>query len=332
MSGQVGVLIMAHGTPQHREDIAAFYTRIRRGRPPSPEQLAELEGRYAAIGGLSPLTERTLAQVDGVRAALEARAPGRYVVAYGAKHAAPLIEEAAAALIRAGVDEVIGLVLTPHGSSLGSQEYFDRAEAALGEAAAGGEERPFTAVSPWYAKPGLVTLLAERVNDARRAIGGGESGHSGESRYPVIFTAHSLPERVRDEGDTYPMQLEESAQLVATAAGVQRRQVAWQSAGRTPEPWLGPDIRDVVRQLAQTDDVDGVVVCPIGFVTDHLEVLYDLDIELAAVAEEVGLRFVRTASLNDDPRFISALADVISAADTARATDMAHDADVARGS
>jgi ferrochelatase len=326
MSGQVGVLIMAHGTPQHREDIAAFYTRIRRGRPPSPEQLAELEGRYAAIGGLSPLTERTLAQVDGVRAALEARAPGRYVVAYGAKHAAPLIEEAAAALIRAGVDEVIGLVLTPHGSSLGSQEYFDRAEAALGEAAAGGEERPFTAVSPWYAKPGLVTLLAERVNDARRAIGGGESGHSGESRYPVIFTAHSLPERVRDEGDTYPMQLEESAQLVATAAGVQRRQVAWQSAGRTPEPWLGPDIRDVVRQLAQTDDVDGVVVCPIGFVTDHLEVLYDLDVELAAVAADVDLPLIRTASLNDDPRFIDVLADVIMAADVgaARVSDVAR--------
>ena len=323
MSGQVGVLIMAHGTPQHREDIAAFYTRIRRGRPPSPEQLAELEGRYAAIGGLSPLTERTLAQVDGVRAALEARAPGRYVVAYGAKHAAPLIEEAAAALIRAGVDEVIGLVLTPHGSSLGSQEYFDRAEAALGEAAAGGEERPFTAVSPWYAKPGLVTLLAERVNDARRAIGGGESG---ESRYPVIFTAHSLPERVRVEGDTYPMQLEESAQLVATAAGVQRRQVAWQSAGRTPEPWLGPDIRDVVRQLAQTDDVDGVVVCPIGFVTDHLEVLYDLDVELAAVAADVDLPFIRTASLNDDPRFIDVLADVIMAADVgaARVSDVAR--------
>jgi ferrochelatase len=264
--------------------------------------------------------------VDGVRAALEARAPGRYVVAYGAKHAAPLIEEAASALIRAGVDEVIGLVLTPHGSSLGSQEYFDRAEAALGEAAAGGEERPFTAVSPWYAKPGLVTLLAERVNDARRAIGGGESGESGESRYPVIFTAHSLPERVRDEGDTYPMQLEESAQLVATAAGVQRRQVAWQSAGRTPEPWLGPDIRDVVRQLAQTDDVDGVVVCPIGFVTDHLEVLYDLDVELAAVAADVDLPFIRTASLNDDPRFIDVLADVIMAADVgaARVSDVAR--------
>jgi ferrochelatase len=307
VSEPIGVLVMAHGTPARREDIAAFYTRIRRGRPPTEAQLVELEGRYAAIGGLSPLTERTLAQVDGVRAALETRAPERYVVAYGAKHTAPLIEDAAAELARAGVQAVIGLVLTPHGSTMGSQEYYDRAESALGDAAA------FTPVPAWYAAPGLVTLLASRVNDALGAAGAGVEGATDQSRYPVIFTAHSLPARVRDAGDTYPEQLQESAALVAAAAGVQHWQVAWQSAGRTPEPWLGPDIRDAVRQLAQTGGVDGVVVCPIGFVTDHLEVLYDLDIELAAVATEVGLTLIRTASLNDDPRFIDVLADVIGA-------------------
>jgi ferrochelatase len=311
MNEPIGVLVMAHGTPARRDEIAAFYTRIRRGRPPTEAQLIELETRYAAIGGLSPLTERTVAQVDGVRAALEVRAKGRYLVAYGAKHAAPLIEDAAAELGRAGVQAVIGLVLTPHGSSMGSQEYFARAASALGEATA------FVAVPPWYAAPGLVTLLALRVNDALRAVGVTSVGvraadRVDQNRYPVIFTAHSLPARVRDGGDTYPEQLEESAALVAAAAGVPRWQVAWQSAGRTPEPWLGPDIRDAVRQLAQTGDVDGVVVCPIGFVTDHLEVLYDLDIELAAVAAEVGLTLTRTASLNDDPRFIEVLADVIS--------------------
>jgi ferrochelatase len=131
----------------------------------------------------------------------------------------------------------------------------------------------------------------------------------------VIFTAHSLPERIREIGDSYPEQLQESAELVAAAAGLGRWQVAWQSAGRTPEPWLGPDVRDVVRQLA---GVDGVVVCPIGFVSDHLEVLYDLDVELAAVAAEVGLAFRRTVSLNDDPRFIRVLADVIGAAGARR--------------
>jgi ferrochelatase len=301
------VLVMAHGTPPRREDIAPFYTRIRRGRPPTLDQLTELEDRYAAIGGLSPLTERTLAQVDGVRAALEARTPGRYLVTYGAKHAEPLIEDAAAALAEAGVDRVIGLVLAPHGSSMGSQEYLDRAESALDGRA------PFLAVPPWYAEPELVELLAGRVNQALAAVG----APGDQSRFPVIFTAHSLPERVRAQGDTYPDQLEESARLVAEAAGLDRWQVAWQSAGRTPEPWLGPDIRDAVRELAQAGDCAAVVVCPIGFVADHLEVLYDLDIELAAVATEVGLPFARTASLNDDPRFLSVLADVVVATDGA---------------
>ena len=309
-----GVLVMAHGTPSGRQDIAPFYTRIRRGRPPSPEQLAELEDRYAAIGGLSPLTERTQAQVDGVRTELERRAPGRYVVAYGAKHAAPLIEEAVAALTGAGVARVIGLVLTPHGASMGSQEYQERAGTAIGGTC------PFIAVPPWYAEADLVALLAERVTDALAALAAGED----QSRYPVVFTAHSLPTRIRESGDTYPEQLEESARLVAEAAGLARWQVAWQSAGRTPEPWLGPDVRDVVRQLADSGGCKGIVVCPIGFVTDHLEILYDIDVELAAVATEVGLPLTRTASLNDDARFIAVLADVVMAAAATPAADLAR--------
>jgi len=316
-----GVLVMAHGTPAQRDEIAPFYTRIRRGRPPSAEQLAELEGRYAAIGGLSPLAERTRGQVDGLRGALEQRAPGRYTVAYGAKHTAPLIEEAAAELTGAGVARVIGLVLTPHGASMGSQEYLDRAKAAIGG------KCPFIPVPHWYAEPDLVELLAERVTDALASLGAGAD----QRAYPVVFTAHSLPARVVDEGDTYPAQLEESARLVAEVAGLARWQVAWQSAGRTPEPWLGPDIRDVVRQLAESGGCKGVVVCPIGFVTDHLEVLYDLDVELAAVAAEVGLPLARTASLNDERRFITILADVVMAADP-EPGPVAGGADVDRGS
>lgn len=295
-----GVLLMAHGTPARPSEIAPFYTRIRRGRPPTPEQLAELEGRYAAIGGVSPLALRTAAQVAAVRASLEARRPGRYMVSFGAKHTDPLIEEAAAELGAAGVGRVIGLVLAPHGSSLGSQEYLDRAGAALGAAT------PFVPVEPWYDFPALVTLLAGRVEDAVRAVGG---------RAKVVFTAHSLPERIRETGDTYPEQLTESARLVATAAGLDDWLVAWQSAGRTPEPWLGPDVRDVVRDLATDDHTDAVVICPIGFVADHLEVLYDLDVEAAAIATTGGLGYARTASLNDDPVFIAALTDLIVAAD-----------------
>jgi ferrochelatase len=290
---------MAHGTPSKPDEIGPFYTRIRRGRPPTPEQLAELEGRYRAIGGVSPLAERTRAQVDGVRAALEHRAPGHFVVSFGAKHTDPLIEEAAAALASAGHRRVIGLVMTPHGSSLGSQEYLDRAAAALGDTR-------FVAVGPWYAEPALVELLASRVKDAVAGVPG---------RARVIFTAHSLPERIRETGDTYPEQLAESARLVAVAAGLDGWQVAWQSAGRTPEAWLGPDVRDVVCGLAADGGTDAVVVCPIGFVADHLEVLYDLDVDLAGVAEASGLAYVRTASLNDDPVFVRVLADVVVAAD-----------------
>jgi ferrochelatase len=295
-----GVLLMAHGTPSSPDEIGPFYTRIRRGRPPSPEQLAELEGRYRAIGGVSPLAERTRAQVDGVRAALEQRAPGQFVVSFGGKHTHPLIEEAAAALALAGHRRVIGLVLTPHGSSLGSQEYLDRAAAALGD-------MPFVAVGPWYAEPALVELLASRVKDAVASVSG---------RACVIFTAHSLPERIRETGDTYPEQLAESARLVADAAGLDEWQVAWQSAGRTPEAWLGPDVRDVVGRLGAGGETDGVVVCPIGFVADHLEVLYDLDVEVAGVAASSGLAYARTTSLNDDPVFVRVLADVVVGADS----------------
>jgi protoporphyrin/coproporphyrin ferrochelatase len=297
-----GVLLMAHGTPASTAEIVPFYTRIRRGRPPSPEQLAELEGRYAAIGGVSPLTVRTAAQVDAVRTNLEARAPGRYLVSFGAKHTEPLIEEAAALLTAAGVERVIGLVLTPHGSTMGSQEYLERAAAALGPT-------PFVPVAPWYAEASLVATLAARVKEALRSANG---------RATVIFTAHSLPERIVERGDTYPEQLAESAQLVAEAAGLDDFMVAWQSAGRTPEPWLGPDVRDVVRALAADDMADAVVICPIGFVADHLEVLYDLDIEVADLAATLGLGYTRTASLNDDPAFIATLVDVISAADGTR--------------
>jgi ferrochelatase len=293
-----GVLIMAHGTPASPDEIAAFYTRIRRGRPPDAAQLAELEGRYRAIGGVSPLAERTRDQVAAVRAALERRTPGRYAVAFGAKHAEPLIETAAAELAAAGHAEVVGLVLTPHASSMGSQEYLDRAAKELGAT-------PFVAIGAWYAQAGLIDLLASRVTAAL---------DNARGRRRVIFTAHSLPERIRESGDTYPEQLAESAELVARSAGLDEWDVAWQSAGRTPEPWLGPDVRDVVRRLGAGGGTDAVVVCPIGFVADHLEVLYDLDVEVAHIAAESGLEYVRTASLNDDPAFIEVLADLITAA------------------
>jgi ferrochelatase len=300
---QVGVLVMAHGTPAAPEELEAFFTRIRRGRPPSTDALADLRRRYDAIGGLSPLTERTRAQVDGIRHALDQARPGHFRVGFGAKHTDPGIEEGARALAASGVDRVVGLVLTPHPSSVGSGEYLERAATTLAR-----REPPtdFVAVDGWYQWPGFVELVAQRV---RAALSPGAPG-----RTVVIFTAHSIPERVVTAGDRYPDHVARSAALIAAAAGVDDWMVGWQSAGRTPEPWIGPDLLAMLRELA-ADGAERVVVCPVGFVADHLEVLYDLDIEARAVAGQVGLGFARTESLNAAPAFVHVLRDVILDAD-----------------
>ncbi|HXQ58551.1 MAG TPA: ferrochelatase [Acidimicrobiales bacterium] len=307
-----GVLVMAHGTPRTLGEIEAFYTEIRRGRPPSAEQLAELTGRYRAIGGTSPLNERTRAQVAGIGRALEARAPGRFAVVGGAKFAAPRIEEAVAELVAGAVNPIIGLVLAPHSSSVSVGEYARRAAAAISSEP--GSSEPgigFEMIDHWYDAPGFEALMAARV---RRAMEGLTGSAPGPVR--VLFTAHSVPVRVA-AGDGYAEQLEQSTRAVAGAAGVGDWSVAWQSAGRTDDEWLGPDVNTVIAGLPALG-YGGVVVCPIGFVSDHLEVLYDIDVEARATAEKAGIALARTASLNDDPLFCEILADVVVAADASR--------------
>jgi ferrochelatase len=299
---KTGVLVMAHGTPSSPEGIEPFYTRIRHGSPPSPEQLADLTRRYLAIGGTSPLTERTAAQVAGVATALEAEAPGVFDVRYGSKFEPPLLEEAAQSFRDEGFTKVVGIVLAPHSSSMSTEQYMSRARATLGD------DVEFIAVGAWYDAPGFLNLIAQRVNDALATI-----PSSRHSTTEVIFSAHSLPQKVVALGDTYPEQLKESAVLAAEIAGVHSSDVAWQSAGRTADPWLGPDILVALRDK-RTQGFTDVVSCPIGFVSDHLEVLFDIDIEAQSVASEVGLNLVRTASLNDDPAFMRVLAGVITTA------------------
>jgi len=306
-STPVGVLVMAHGTPATPEGIEPFYTTIRRGRPPTPELLDELVGRYRAIGGTSPLTERTRSQVDGVAAALEAAAPGGFVVRYGAKYVQPTIEEGMAALADAGVARVVGIVLTPHQSTLGSGEYFKRAEAA---AAAADPALGLTTVPSWHRADGFARLLADRTAACLASLSDDE-----RRQVAVFFTAHSLPLRVVGEGDPYPDQVAESAADIAALLDLGAEPgltwgVAWQSAGRTADPWIGPDLLVEMARVA-SEGATAVVVCPVGFVSDHLEVLYDLDIEAEQVARSVGVRFARTPSLNADPRFLGILAEVV---------------------
>ncbi len=302
MSDTIGVLLLAYGTPASPDDIEAYYTHIRRGRPPTPELLQELKLRYEAIGGSSPLLEIARAQASGLEALLNADGAHQFRVFLGMKHAAPFIEEGVATLAAAGVDRAVALVLAPHYSTRSVGEYLGRVRAAAAEHP--GLE--FAFIEQWHLDPGYLGLLADRVRSAsdRLAADG--------ARVRVLFTAHSLPQRILESGDPYPGQVRETAAAVARLVGVEDWSVAWQSAGRTDEPWIGPDVRDVVRELP-AEGRTGVLICPAGFVSDHLEVLYDLDIECAQVARELGLRYARTPSPNADPEFIEVLAQVVSA-------------------
>jgi ferrochelatase len=314
-SAPIAVLLMAYGTPRHPDEIEPYYTDIRRGRPPTPEALADLVARYAAIGGVSPLATLTEAQRDALQVALDATAPDRFQVALGLKHADPKVEVAARELAEAGVDTIVGLVLAPHYSSYSIGQYLERTR--QGAAEAGGSTRVI-GIDSWALEPAFVTFLADDLRsrlDAMRERTGGT--------IRVLFTAHSLPERIIAAGDPYPDELRSTATAVAAELGLVEGtdwQIAWQSAGRTPEPWIGPDILEVIDELgagpadADGGTVAGVIVCACGFVADHLEVLYDLDIEAAARARSHGLTFDRTACVNDDPTIMAALAQRVVAA------------------
>lgn len=297
-----GVLVMAYGTPTTPDDVEGYYTRIRHGRVPTPELLADLVRRYNAIGGTSPLAQRTADQVAGIARALEVTSPGDFDVRFGSKYEPPMLEETAESFARDGFTKVVGLVLAPHSSSMSTVQYMARARAALGAAI------DFVAIGEWYDAPGFLELIAQRVNEALELVPA-----SRRATTEVLFSAHSLPEKILASGDDYPDQLLDSAAKAAALADVTSWDVAWQSAGRTPEPWIGPDILQVLRDKRALGVTD-VVSCPIGFVADHLEVLFDVDVEARGVAHEIGLNLVRTRSLNDDPAFVEILARVVRSA------------------
>jgi ferrochelatase len=288
---------MAYGTPEDRDGIEAYYTDIRRGRPPTAEQLADLTARYDAIGGTFPLRAITEAQA----AALQRSLGDGYAVAVGLKHAAPFIEDAVATLARDGITHAVGLVVAPHFSGASVGEYARRAAAA-------GDEHHVTVdtIEHWHLLPEYLEFLAGAVAEARASLPDGTAHREAE----VVFTAHSLPERAVPPEDPYPDQVRATAESVATLADLLRWSTAWQSAGRTPDPWLGPDVLDVIRVRAE-EGAAAVVVCACGFTADHLEVAYDLDVEARRVAAERGLAFARTRSVNDDPRVMDALAGLV---------------------
>jgi ferrochelatase len=298
---KIGVLVMSYGTPESFAAVADYYTHIRRGRPPAREQLDDLIRRYEAIGGLFPLRENTNRQVQALQETLNRQSEAHEFVCYqGLKHAPPFIEDGVEAMAGDGIQEAVGIVLAPHYSVMSVGGYIQRAEAA---AKRRGLRMRF--VKSYHLHPKLIAALAERVSESI-----GQFPVQDRDEVEVIFSAHSLPEKILALNDPYPRQLRETAEMVAEKAAVKRWRLAWQSAGQTPEPWLGPDILEVLRSMKE-ERVSHVLVCPAGFVSDHLEVLYDIDIECRNLAERLGMNFRRTRSLGTDPKYMETLADMV---------------------
>jgi ferrochelatase len=279
------VILMAYGSPERVADVPAYYADIRGGRPIAPEHLDDLVSRYRSLGieDSNPLNAIT----EATRAALQDELG--LPVYTGMKHWTPHIDEAVEAAIAGGAERLVGLVLAPHYSRLSIEGYKEQLEQAL----QGRAQVDF--VDSWHDNEGFIWFLADRVRDT--------DAH-------VVFTAHSLPARIVDEGDPYKDQLLETSRLVADTAGIDDWSFSFQSESPTGEPWLGPDILDHLAELSARG-VDNVLVCPVGFVSDHLEIRWDIDNEAQDKARELGMQLERIEMPNDDPRFVRTLADIV---------------------
>ncbi len=296
----VGVLVMAYGGPASLDEIPGYLADIRHGRPTPRAVLDEITENYRAIGGSSPLLGVTERQV----AALAAELGDEYRCYLGMRHWAPWIEDVVAEMVEDGVTHAVGLVLAPHFSALSVAKYQQKVADGL-ELCRG--RIHFEHVASYHDAAGLVSAFASRVEEGLARWPDGE-----RERVHVIFSAHSLPQRVLSSGDPYAEQCLETARLVAQRAGLADVRWSWayQSAGRTPEPWAGPDLAEHLAALA-ADGIRDVISVPVGFVSDHVEILFDIDHRAAEIARGLGMRLERPPALNDDPVFIGALAELV---------------------
>ena len=303
----IGVLLMAYGGPESVTDIPGYLADIRDGRPTTPAVLTEITRNYTAIGGRSPIAALTRLQADGVEQALNL--PGsdaRFRIYVGMRHWSPWIEETIGRMSVDGIERAVSMALAPHFSGMTIAKYQAKIADGLAMYRTTIE---FAHVDSYHTAPGLIDALSDRV-------------HCGIARWPqaernsvhVIFSAHSLPERIIRAGDPYDTQVHETAQLIADRAGLSPDRWSWsyQSAGRSPEPWLGPTYPEHLAELAARG-VRNIVSVPVGFVCDHVEILYDIDIDARRIAESLGMRLERPPSLNNDPRFVQQLSSIVSA-------------------
>ncbi len=295
MSG-VGLLVLAYGGPDNLDDVEPYLLDVRNFRPTPAAMVETIRDRYRQIGGRSPILDRTRAQADALQRELS-RSGASFDTEIGMRHWHPYIGDALARLDERGITRAVGLVMAPHYSRMSIEKYFEK----IDEADSGVEVRR---VSDWHLLPGYIAALADRVRVALTRF-------DSEIRdsVPVIFTAHSLPERILTWNDPYPDQLAATVRAVMDVLGDRPHRLAYQSAAMTPDPWLGPDVGDVLEKLAG-DGVRNVLVAPIGFVCEHVEVLFDIDIELADRAKTLDVRLERIEMLNEHPEMIAGLAEL----------------------
>ncbi|MBW8349649.1 ferrochelatase [Bacillus sp. IITD106] len=300
---KMGLLVMAYGTPYSEDDIERYYTHIRHGRPPAKEALEDLENRYKAIGGISPLAKITEQQAFGLQDRLnEVQDEIEFKAYIGLKHIEPFIEDAVKKMHEDGIEEAVSLVLAPHYSTFSVKSYNERAKETAEKL--GGPV--ITSVESWYEEPKFIQFWADEVKEVYQNMPEDERNNA-----CLIVSAHSLPEKILQFGDPYPKQLQETADLIAKEAGIKEYEVGWQSEGNTPDPWLGPDVQDLTRELYEKKGYKAFVYIPVGFVSTHLEVLYDNDVECKVVTDEVGAAYYRPAMPDAQPKFIDALVSVI---------------------
>ncbi|MGD6777089.1 MULTISPECIES: ferrochelatase [Bacillaceae] len=299
----MGLLVMAYGTPYKEEDLERYYTHIRRGRKPSDEMLQDLRDRYDAIGGISPLARITEQQANALGEHLNnIQDDIEFKVYLGLKHIEPFVEDAVQQMKADGIKEAVSIVLAPHFSTFSVKSYNGRAQEEAEKI--GGPS--MVSVESWYDEPKFIQYWVDRVKETFGSMDDKE-----REKAVLIVSAHSLPEKIIQMGDPYPNQLQETADLIAKAAGIKNYEIAWQSEGNTPDPWLGPDVQDITRDLHKDKGYTSFVYTPVGFVSDHLEVLYDNDYECKIVTDEIGAKYYRPEMPNTQPEFIDAMATVV---------------------
>lgn len=313
MTDQTAVLLMAYGGPDSLEDVEPYLLDVRGGRATSPELVEEIRERYAAIGGKSPLLDITNKQARALEEKLNQQEPGRYRVFVGMRHWKPCIREVVGEIYRSGIADMIAICMTPFSSRMSTGAYFEHLEQAIEAVDPQSQWRQslkLRKIGAWYDHPGFIRALAECVQEGLAQLDGAQA-----ARPLVLFTAHSLPAALAEQGDPYARQFAELCGLVAQAAGLPSG--AWlscyQSAGAQSTRWLGPSLDETIHNLAAQGG-KYLLVSPIGFLSDHVEVLYDIDIEAREEAQELGVFLARTRSMNDRPLFVEALAEIIQSA------------------